>query len=77
MTDLIRLHFSNKYYKAKFVRQAAAAFKDVARFQVRGAADGCSVTVDGFDSADREQIEGEFCNYVFHISKTAGMGSNG
>ena len=77
MMDPIKLHFSNKYYKGKHVRQAATAFKDVARFQVRSIADGCSVTVDDFAGAEREQIGGEFCNYVFHISKTAGTGSKG
>ena len=32
--------------------------------------DDYEITVSGYDSGIREKLEGEFCNYIFHLSKS-------
>jgi hypothetical protein len=69
MPDSFEIKFSDRFYREKDVREAAKAFGDIAKFSVRASAGGCVASVSGIGGYSREEIEGEFCNYVFHLGK--------
>ena len=67
--DSFQIKFNKKFYNTRDVRNAAKAFHEMAHFKIQNMSDGCVVTITDFDSGIREKLEGEFCNYIFHLSK--------
>ena len=63
------IEFDKRFYKKKHIAAAAAAFKDVAAIDIGKSRSGWTATVQNMSPADRDELEGEFCNYVFHLGK--------
>jgi len=69
MKDVLEIKFNKKIYPQKYIFKAIEDFKKTADFKTVSEGNCIRVTMTGFDPGIREKLEGEFCNYLFHLCR--------
>ena len=69
MRNVLEIKFNKKIYPYKYILKAIKDFEKTADFKTVAAGNYICVTITGFNPGIREKLEGEFCNYLFHLCR--------